>query len=147
MNEVLVESGIVIKSGNGIAEIRLNKNESCEECSAKIFCSPGENNLRTITVSDSIGTLPGDKVNIAIRGIEVLKVSVLLYGIPLILIIAGILAGMFLLKDSNHKEIYSFLSGLLLTGLYYTFLYFKFSMTKKLKPLSKIITSCRSEII
>lgn len=140
MNEELLEEGIVLKSGGGIAEIALKENAACEECSAKLFCGPQNNKLKTLTVSDPFGTHPGDEVKISVKGKEVLKVSVLLYGMPLVLILAGILIGMNLFEGYKYSELYAFIIGLLFTGFYFIFFFFKISKNIKTTAPSKIIS-------
>ena len=140
MNEELFEEGIVIKSGGGVAEIALKENDACEECSAKIFCSPKENKIRTLKVGDPFGTSPGDEVKISVKGKDVLKASVLLYGVPLVLILTGIIFGMSLFEGNLYKELYSFMSGLTLTALYFLIFFIKTSKTKENKILSKIVS-------
>lgn len=140
MNEELFEEGIVLKSSRGTAEIALKENDSCEECSAKIFCSPQKNKLRTLLVSDPLGTLPGDEVKISVNGKEILKASLLLYGLPLILVLTGIIIGMSLFENYKYAELYSFISGLSLSGLYFYILFIKTSKKKQNKTLSRIIS-------
>ena len=145
MHEELFEEGIVLKSSGGIAEIALKENDSCEECSAKIFCSPQKNKLRKLEVSDPFGTLPGDEVRISVRGKEVLKASLLLYGVPLFLILTGIFLGMNLFKNYKYAELYSFLGGISLSGLYFYIMFLKTSKKRQNKTLSKIISFRRPE--
>ena len=145
MHEELFEEGIVIKSSSGTAEVALKENDSCEECSAKIFCSPQKNKLRKLVVSDPLGTLPGDEVKISVLGKEVLKASLLLYGLPLVLILTGIFIGMSLFKSYKYAELYSFVSGFSLSGLYFYILFLKTSKKRQNKTLSKIISFRRPE--
>lgn len=145
MKEELFESGIVLKSGGGIAEIAVKENSSCEECSAKIFCSPQNNKLRTLLVSDTLGTHPGDEVRISVKGEEILKATFLLYGIPLFLILTGIILGMELFKSYKYAELYSFLSGVFLSGIYFIALKNKSIVFSQKKPLSRIISFHRPD--
>ena len=140
MTEELFEYGVVIKSENGIAEIALNENSSCEECSAKIFCSPASNNLRTLLVSDTLHSKKGDEVKISVKGQEVLKASFLLYGVPLLLLLFGIIIGTNIFKGTNYSELISFFLGFVITSIYYVLFYIKNYKNKKSFLPSKIIS-------
>ncbi|KUG26475.1 sigma factor rpoe regulatory protein rsec [hydrocarbon metagenome] len=119
-SESIIEKGIVLSAGDGHAEIALIQTGSCEECSAKIFCKPSENkNSKIIEVEDSFGVKAGDEVDIQIKGSDVLKASFMLYGMPLILIVVGIIAGMNIFTNAVLPELLSFIFGIGLTALYF----------------------------
>ena len=122
-SEELVEEGIVIESLNGIAEVALIKSDNCEECSAKLFCKPKSDSTSILKANDPYGLRPGDEVRIAVKGNIVLKVSALLYGIPLVLFVTGLLFGMELFAASGFRELYSFFLSTGLTGLYFLVLF------------------------
>ncbi len=137
MREEFLEDGIVIESEKGVAEIALVSSDNCEECSAKLFCKPKSDNTKILKVTDPFDTRPGDEVRISVAGSTVLKVTFLIYGIPLILFIAGILLGMDFYKNSSAPEVLSFISGLLLMGIYFLLFYF-FSQRNRAPVLPKI---------
>ena len=114
--ELLYEEGIVKQSKDGIAEIIISDSNHCEECSAKIYCKPGNEKLRTILAKDPFNSKSGDKVIVKINGSRILKASIQLYGITLLLILAGIVVGMNLF--TSNKEIYSTILGITLSGIY-----------------------------
>lgn len=119
--EELIEEGIVTEVKNGIALISITPSNSCEECSAKIFCHT-ENKIRSVIAKDPYGVKAGDKVQIVIRGRNVVFASLLLYGFPLIILIASIFIGMNLFK--NNSEILSTITAIALVGIYFLFVYF-----------------------
>ena len=114
--ELLYEEGIVKQSKDGIAEIIISDSNHCEECSAKIYCKPGNEKLRTILAKDPFNSKSGDKVIVKINGSRILKASIQLYGITLLLILAGIVVGMNLF--TSNKEVYSTILGITLSGIY-----------------------------
>lgn len=122
MNEELIEEGIVVKSENGYADIILLTKESCEECSAKIFCKPKDDSSRILNVKNTCGAQKGDKVAISIQGRTLLKAAFELYLYPLLLLISGILLGSSIFANLNYTELYAFLLGFLLTSVYYIIL-------------------------
>lgn len=144
MKEELIENGIVVKSKNGTAEISVLKNEYCEECTASVFCKTSDGMKNLLIAKDPFGVEPGDFVKIAISGFEVVKASLMLYGIPLFLILIGIIIGLELFKFSLKREFLSFLFGLSLTGIYYLGLYISFkkgfSVSPKIISVRKIST-------
>lgn len=146
MKEELTELGTVIKTGSGFAVIGLTENDACEECSAKIFCSPADNNSKTITAIDPYGVRTGDKVTIAVSGQSVLNASLLLYGIPLVILIVLIALGLEIFVNSSQPELYSFLLGIASTGIYY-FVFFHLGKRHfiKVKP-AKIISLTRPSL-
>ncbi len=138
-SELLVEEGKVISTGKGFAEISLTRSSLCEECSAKIFCKTGKDDLKTIKVIDPLGVTAGDNVKIAITGSSLLKSSFILYGMPLIIMVIAILLSNILLDGIENLELYSFAIGISLTAVYYLLGYFSLiSFQKTILP--KIIS-------
>lgn len=115
-NEELIEEGIVKESNNGIATIVIFKSDYCEECTAKLYCKPGNSKERSLIVTDTIGVNPGDKVRVAIKGSEILKISFLIYGIPLILLMIGLIIGMQIFQ--SNKELFSTIISIVLVLCY-----------------------------
>ncbi|MCO6473269.1 MAG: SoxR reducing system RseC family protein [Melioribacteraceae bacterium] len=139
--ETIIEKGIVISASGGRAKIMLDESGKCEECSAKLFCKPaGSKDAKILEVEDSLGVNTGDSVNIEIIGSDILKASVMLYGVPMIILILGILFGMSIFSGSSLKELCAFLFASGLTIVYAGIL-LVFNKIKPLKQnLPKIIT-------
>ena len=139
-SENIIEKGIVLSAENGHAEIALLEEGSCEECSAKIFCKPSEkSDSKILEVDDPFGVKPGDEVLIEINGGVILKASFLLYGMPLIMIIIGIVSGMSIFESTSLPELLSFIFGIGLTALYVSGL-FLIKKIKHIKPKQPQIT-------
>ncbi len=132
MREELIEEGTVIESENGFVDIQLVTNESCDECSAKIFCKATEDSSRILKIADVHEIQKGDKVTISIPGKTLLGAVVNLYLYPLILFITIILLGLKLLESLHLVEFYSFIIGCFFTSLYY-FIFFKFGIDSNIK--------------
>jgi sigma-E factor negative regulatory protein RseC len=114
--EELYEEGIVKEAHDGTAEIVITNSDHCENCTAKVYCKPGGSNDRSLTVKDSFGVHPGDRVRVSIKGNQILKVSFLIYGIPLILILVGLFLGVQFFE--TNKELLSSLTALGLVSIY-----------------------------
>lgn len=136
--EELIEEGIVVGAKKGSAEIILVNSDNCEECSAKLFCKPRGKETHILKAFDPYGVREGDEVRISVQGAKILEASFFLYGLPLIIMIAGLLLGMVLFENTLNKEFYSFLFGGSLTALYYLYYYIN-SISRKKELLPKII--------
>jgi sigma-E factor negative regulatory protein RseC len=134
--EELYEEGIVKEAKDGIAVISIHDSESCHECTAKIYCKPGNSEGRSLTVRDPFGVHPGDKVRVVIKGSKILSASFFLYGIPLILLLAGIFTGYEIFEE--NKEFYSSLFAISLVSVYALYM-FLFSKKEKLNSYPEII--------
>ena len=131
---------------DGEAEVELKENSECEECSAKLFCKPSSKDHKTLSVHDPLGVFPGDEVRISIPGSSVLRVSFLIYGAPLILLVISIFAGLQIFEHNLQKELLSFLSGIAITGIYF-FIFSRFSSSKRNdfeKPKIDFVKKCDS---
>ena len=120
--EELTEEGIVRESKDGIATIVISDSENCKECTAKLYCKPGNSNERSLTVKDNFGVIAGDRVRVSIHGSQVLRVSFLIYGIPLILMLAGLFIGMQFFQI--HKELISTIFAVGLVSIYVLIIHF-----------------------
>lgn len=101
------QTGIVFELNDDKAKLIVTRlaacGSSCESCSA--HC--GENKQEYINVKNDIGLKIGDRVEITTDSKAVLKYIALVYGLPLIFLIPGVVIGMLL----NLKEMYSLLVG------------------------------------
>ncbi len=118
-DEVIVEEGIVVSVENEFANVAVIQSDACNECSAKIICKPRTATENIIKVLNPLGAKPGNKVRFEVKGVTLINVSFMLYGIPLILLIVGIFLGLSLFEAYQSKELYSFLFGVGLVVIYY----------------------------
>lgn len=133
MRENIIEEGIIIKSKDGLAEVDLSAGEGCEECSAKLFCKPSEerDNSKILTVEDPFGVKIGDKVKVSVESEAVFKASLILYGIPLLILLLGIIIGMELFTNYSQPELFSFLFTVAILAGYYTTIFLWGVLKKK----------------
>lgn len=120
--EELTEEGIVKESKDGIATIVISDFENCKECTAKLYCKPGNSNERSLTVKDTFGVIAGDRVRVSINGSQILRVSFLIYGVPLILMLAGLFVGIQFFQI--HKELFSTFFAIGLVSIYILIIHF-----------------------
>ncbi|MFA6233792.1 MAG: SoxR reducing system RseC family protein [Bacteroidota bacterium] len=123
--EDIFEEGIVLAAGSGRATIAVALGDACDECSAKVFCSAGDAKQNTVQARDPFGVHIGDHVRIIVHGEDLFKAALLLYGIPLVLILAGVLLGSYVIDPGlMPTELWSFLLGGGLAGFYYLGFFF-----------------------
>jgi sigma-E factor negative regulatory protein RseC len=137
--EDYLEEGVVIRIEGGRAVVLLSNDERCEQCGVHDHCKPSGVNGRSLLASDPVGVHPGDKVQVVIQGKNILLATVLLYGIPLVLLLAGIITGMTLFE--NNIELYSSLLGLGLMGVYALALYLRGKLGLNQEKLTPKIVS------
>jgi positive regulator of sigma E activity len=114
--EDFLEEGVVIGIEGGRAIVLLTSDDRCDQCAVHDHCKPSGANGRSLIAADPLGVRPGDKVQVAVQGKNILLATVLLYGIPLVLLLVGVIAGMTLFE--NNIELYSSLLGLGLMAVY-----------------------------
>jgi sigma-E factor negative regulatory protein RseC len=85
------EKGIVIESAGGRAQVRIERTESCEGCHGCLYQESGH--FMVADVVDRVGTAPGDRVRIETEGPSPVKASLLVFGVPLLMLFAGYAAG------------------------------------------------------
>ena len=91
--------------------------------------------MNIIQIKDSTAVAPGDNVEIAVSGSSLLKASLLLYGVPLILMLAGIVIGSFVFSANSNFELLSCLVGLgLISGYIGMLLVNKKSLERLYQP-------------
>lgn len=122
MSEEFYEEGIVKDVKDGLASVIVNESSACESCAAKVVCKTGDEDSKILTAKDPIGVHQGDKVRVAVKGKNILAASFLLYGLPLILFLAGIFAG--LNYFSSQKELWGTILGFGLIAVYAVILSF-----------------------
>ncbi len=127
MAEFITETGVVTDKNGNILEVTLAENEYCEDCSAKIFCKPKSDKKKSVMVRDTIGCEIGDTVHFSLKGSSLFFVSFKFYGIPLVLIVAGILLGNYLFKGN---ELYSILLSLSTVVVYFVVMFFVLRLGK-----------------
>lgn len=112
--------GRVIATDKDNATVVLMKHTACGDCGA---CHIGEENMNMkIEALNSASAEIGDKVMINMETPNVLTAAFIAYGIPLIMLICGIVGGKSILTFlgvTKDVELYSLFIGLILLSLTY----------------------------
>jgi positive regulator of sigma E activity len=85
------EKGVVIESAMGRAQVRIERTESCEGCHGCLHQDSGH--FMVANVIDRVGSAPGDLVRIETAAPSPAAASLLVFGVPLVLLFAGYAAG------------------------------------------------------
>jgi len=94
MNEMpQAHMGIVSHVKNGQALVKLMPQESCDHCGHDTSCGLSRKTGKELWVSDDIGVEPGMTVLIDISSEGLLSATLILYGIPLLLLLLGAIIG------------------------------------------------------
>ena len=84
----MVRDAIVVRE-NGKLMAEVVRTEACQTCRA---CAFGKNE-RVLVPVDAERYAPGDRVEIELKGGSVAKASLAAYGVPVVLLVAGLLLG------------------------------------------------------
>ncbi|MTI47776.1 SoxR reducing system RseC family protein [Sporosalibacterium faouarense] len=112
--------GYVTKVDNGIAHLEVRRVSACgDKCGS---CGGGCNVPATkVKIKNSLGAEKGDMVEVEMQTDFVLKSAFLVYIMPLILMVGGIIGGINLFENLgiDNYEALGFASGILLLGVSY----------------------------
>lgn len=126
------EEGIVTKVYSSTAWVKCTKSAACESCSAKGFCATGSDDDVEVEAINAVGAKVDDRVTISFEASSLLKVSFLVYMVPVLFLILGVVIGDKIAPIFNYDQtIFSVFVGFL-------FLFAAFFFVKaKGKELSK----------
>jgi sigma-E factor negative regulatory protein RseC len=105
-----LETGRVIDTGNGQAVVEVQKGADCAQCHAGCACHFGEKTVM-VRVDDPIGVDKDQIVSVAIPQGNVLLAAFVVYIIPLIALIVGILVGDYLGKRFEIELLFEVLGA------------------------------------
>ncbi|GAB4540535.1 MAG: hypothetical protein Fur0020_09740 [Thermodesulfovibrionia bacterium] len=141
---MIEERGVVIKTEGIMATVKVLKRGSCEGCMARGVCEPSEDAME-IEALNPIQAKIGQTVEVSIVPQTYLRSAIYVYGLPLIVLIAGAIIG------KNIGELYikgidsDLLAAILgLGGFFITFIFIRLWSKKaekrtEYKPIIKRI--------
>ena len=89
-----LENGLIKEQKSNMVLVESEANAACSSCAAKSRCiSDAEGQKRHLWIENTIGAKPGDHVIFQIEGKSVVFSSVLLYLIPAVGLITGLIIG------------------------------------------------------
>ena len=90
MSEEVRQQGTVVAVSGKKATVRFKKTDACGHCNA---CFRFGSNEADIEMDNALNAKEGDTVYIEMHAKSVLKASVIVYGIPLVFLVAGVALG------------------------------------------------------
>lgn len=138
------EKGLVINTKDHLAVIQMTRTEACGQCRA---CLAGMKKEEMIIEADNeCNAKVGDWVIMELRNNSFMKAVLILYGIPMVALVAGIVLGYYVLYQyisSVNREVLSFFVGILFTVLAFLWIRSKESVwdKKKIRPVATKVTT------
>ena len=110
--------GYVRNTSNGMAEVEVRRISGCGGGCSNCGGSCNVPSL-IIAIKNPIDAKPGDYVEIKAKSNKIIRYALIVYMIPFVMLILGIILSMNLFKsvDIVNYETYSFLVGLLFLGI------------------------------
>lgn len=90
MHEGLNAVGEVVELTQNGAKVVFKRQKACGDCRA---CASFGSDSALTEVENTLGARVGDRVEIALHASSVMKAGLIMYGIPLVALIAGVLIG------------------------------------------------------
>jgi sigma-E factor negative regulatory protein RseC len=117
-NILATTEGVVTKvdSSTSTAWVKCSKSAACESCKAKDFCDTvgGSDDDVEVEAINAVGAKINDRVFISFETSSLLKVSFLVYMVPVLFLILGVVIGDKIAPIFNYdRSIFSVLVGLL----------------------------------
>ncbi len=104
--------GIVTKVNSSTAWVKCTKSAACESCSAKGFCATGGNDDVEVEAINAVGAKVDDRVTISFETSSLLKATFLVYMIPVLFLVLGVVIGDKIAQIFNYDQtIFSVLVG------------------------------------
>ena len=105
--DTLCRTGKVLALKGELAVVRFVRSDACGHCNACFHLGSNEADLE---IQNTLDAQVGDVVAIELRGKSMVRASLLLYGVPLLGLLLGVLIG------SQWGDLYAAAGGLLLCG-------------------------------
>lgn len=99
------ENGKVVSTKNDRAEVEVAAKGECEHCSAHGFCNWTGTSVRKVLAVNKVGAGVGDGVELEVGAGTGAKTNLLVFGIPVVLMFAGVLIGGLVLRKDMWSGI------------------------------------------
>lgn len=99
------ETGRVISTRNDRAEVEVAAKGECEHCTAHGICNWTGTSVRKVLTVNKVGVVTGDVVELETVEGSGAKTNLLVFGIPVALMLAGVLIGGLLLRKDMWSGI------------------------------------------
>lgn len=136
---MIEEEGVVAEIEGTIAKVAILKKSACEQCAASGVCHPGDQEY--LEAANPLGAVKGQRVKVVVAPQIYLKASIILYGIPMVALIAGaIIAKNIALwyGFEAQSDLWAFIGGVVCMSISFLFIRSynkKVEKTQKYKPV------------
>ncbi|MBI5493038.1 MAG: SoxR reducing system RseC family protein [Deltaproteobacteria bacterium] len=108
------EHGIVVQDKKRTVLIKAQRSTSCDSCASKKTCASGSaDSEMLIEAENAVGAKVGDRVVFTIGTASILKAGLLLYLVPILCFIAGVVLGQTVAKNIFPAQNPDLVSGVL----------------------------------
>ena len=87
------EQGVIEEVSGQKALVRIEKTSACATCGSRGACEAVSDKAMIVEVTNDLGAGKGDRVEISVSSGSFLKLSILVYFLPVVALVAGALAG------------------------------------------------------
>lgn len=136
---MIEEEGIVVEEDGGTAKVSILKKSACEQCASSGICHPGDQEY--MEASNPLGARKGQKVKVILAPQVYLKASIVLYGVPMVSLIAGAIIAKNLAEHSgavSNSDLWAFIGGMVCMLVSFIFVKWynrKVEKTQEYKPV------------
>ncbi|MCF8062768.1 MAG: SoxR reducing system RseC family protein [Deltaproteobacteria bacterium] len=111
---MLTEIGVVEKASPETAVVLVERSSACEQCRSKGACEMLSGRTMRVEVTNELGAEEGDRVEISLPAASVMKLSFLVYLVPVAALVAGAYLGSLWVEDSvEDPTLYAVAAGIL----------------------------------
>jgi sigma-E factor negative regulatory protein RseC len=100
---MITEEGVVEKISHTKAVVRVQRSSACAHCESRGACHVIEGRAMLIEVTNNLQAKVNDHVEISVPGGSLLKLTLLVYFVPILALIAGASAGSMLAQSFNAR--------------------------------------------
>jgi len=87
------ERGIIEKADKEKAVVRVQKHSACSHCESRGMCHTENEGEMVIEVENMIGAVPGDRVEITVPTGSFMKITIMVYMLPVLAFLLGAFLG------------------------------------------------------
>jgi len=88
-----IDRGLVIARRGDVVMVRLQPHAGCASCALTQFCVGSKESSPTVRATAPPGIAQGDLVEVSLDDSVILKATAIMYGVPLVAFLAGVLGG------------------------------------------------------
>jgi len=141
--------GFVTATHNNTAVVRLARHTACGECGGCNHGGDGESKEMLVEALNEVGAVVGDRVQVDLESVQVVRAAFIFYAIPLIALLVGVFAGKGILDSMGYtanSDLGAAVSGTLCMVAAFAGIRLNESRLKKSgRYLSRIVEICRTD--